>query len=122
MREQVGSADYNAKLQVFASMVQANPSLAAEMNASTHPAKFAYEKAKAQIEYGGSDLASMEANIRKKIEAEYAEKLKGANQQVDQQVQDQDFPSNLANAPGSGNRNDYVAPHTNMESMARKKW
>lgn len=70
--------DLDEKMTVFKKAADANPALRAELTRQVHPYKFAYEHAKKvmAMEEVGDDPAAfrtkLEAEIRAKVEAEYA--------------------------------------------------
>lgn len=78
LREQIGDdADVDAKIAKFKELAAANPALAAELKQHRHPYKFAYDyvkKTTAMEEIGdpAKYREKLEAEIRAKVEAEYA--------------------------------------------------
>ena len=73
-------ADYDQMRQVFAEEAQRNPVLATQLREAPDPAEFIYQQGRtsAELREVGGDLNSyrkrIEADVRQKIEREYAEK------------------------------------------------
>lgn len=92
--------DLDEKLDAFQDMVKENPSLQMQMLNAPDPAEFAYNAAKTHLEISAAGSvedyrAQIEADVKQKLEAEYAEKfgeaLKGK------------IPPTLSTARGAGN-------------------
>jgi hypothetical protein len=100
--------DVDAKIEVFKKAVQANPALTAEFSRQRDPYRWAYEYAKrvmAQEEIGDDPTAfrtKIEAEIRAKVEAEYAAAGNGAA--PIRQAPTVNIPRSLGTAPSSAPR------------------
>lgn len=110
LRQQVGDdADVDAKVAAFKKLAEANPALRAELQRHPHPYKFVYDHAKkamAMDEIGGDPAAfraNLEAEIRAKIEAEYAGA--GAQPAAQQRVT---LPQSLGTVRSAGPRSGPV--------------
>ncbi len=118
MIREVGQAEYNQKLQHFATLARVDPSLSNQLAASRDPARFVYNHAKADLQgFTPNDpqaiydkaLADAEAKLR----AEYEQKLAAS-----QGTAEQDLPNSLATAPAAGGASSSdVLPNTDLKSL-----
>lgn len=93
-------ADFDEKLEVFASLVQENPALYQQMVQQSNPAEFAYKAASAQQKLKEmGDPTEYEQKLRQQITAELEEKY---NAKLDAETKKrQQLPGTLSGAKGA---------------------
>ncbi len=98
-------SDYEDKEKAFFEIGQDNPALIAQANASSNPAKFAYEQGEKYLKYKEmQDVDSLEAKIRAELEQKIRSELESKQKEVSEKA-DNLSPS-LANARGTVEKED----------------
>jgi hypothetical protein len=107
-------ADVDEVIGTFKEAVARNPALAAQMHASPHPWKFAYEEGK-RLKFA-SEIGNDPAAYRERVKAEVLAELQKASPQS-QQPAAPAIPQSLAGARSAGGRDHTFTGPTPLENL-----